>query len=51
MCELSASSVLTFPGGKAMPALVANQTGAAVTDGDGQILHAGWARGAGQAIG
>ena len=34
-----------------MPALVANQTGAAVTDRDGQILDAGWARGAGQAIG
>ena len=34
-----------------MPALVASQTGVAVIDGDGQILDAGWARGAGQAIG
>ena len=34
-----------------MPALVANQTGVAVIDGDGQILDAGWTRGAGQAIG
>jgi hypothetical protein len=34
-----------------MPALVASQTGVAVTDGDGKILDAGWARGAGQAIG
>ena len=51
MWELFASSVLTFPGWKAMPALVANQTGVAVIDGDGQILDAGWARGVGQAIG
>ena len=42
---------MTFPGGKAMPGPVAGRTGAAVTDGDGQILGAGWARGAGQAIG
>lgn len=41
---------MTFPGGKAMPALVASQTGAAVADGDRQILDAGWARGAGQTI-
>ena len=34
-----------------MRALVANQTGVAVIDGDGQILDAGWTRGAGQAIG
>ena len=34
-----------------MPVLVANQTGVAVIAGDGQILDAGWARGAGQAIG
>jgi hypothetical protein len=36
---------------KAMPALVANQTGVAVIDGDGQILDAGSTRGAGRAIG
>jgi hypothetical protein len=51
MWQLFASSVLTFPGWKAMPALVANQTGVAVTGGDGQILHLGWTRGAGQAAG
>jgi predicted RNase H-like nuclease len=34
-----------------MPALVANETGVAVVDGDGQILDAGWTRGVGQAIG
>jgi hypothetical protein len=33
MWELFASSVLTFPGWKAIPALVANQTGVAVIDG------------------
>jgi hypothetical protein len=47
MRELSASPVLTFPGGKAMPALVASQTGMAVTGGDGQIPDAGRTRGAG----
>jgi hypothetical protein len=51
MWELVASSVLTLPGGKAMPALVANQTGVAVIDGDGQILEAGWTRGIWQTIG
>lgn len=34
-----------------MPALVASQTAVTATDGDGQLLEAGWTRGAGQAIG
>jgi hypothetical protein len=51
MRELSASPVLTFPGGMARPAPVATQTGAAVTGGAGQILDAGRARGAGQTTG
>ena len=46
-----ASSVLTLPGGKAVPALVASQTSVAVIGGDGQILEAGWTRGVEQAIG
>ena len=51
MRELVASPVPTFPGGKAMPALVANQTGVAVTGRDGQILDAGWTRGGEQTTG
>jgi hypothetical protein len=49
--QVLGSSVLALPRREGSADLVANATGVAVIDRDGQILDAGWTRGIEQAIG